>query len=86
MTTRATALRSDWRAVELTVSYGEADVEAAASRLGVSVCDTEAEAILGRIDEELSELACAATREAVEMHIAAEVEHLVRVHADDVDD
>jgi hypothetical protein len=86
MTTRATALRSERRPVELTVSYGEADVEAAAGRLGVSVCDTEAEAILGRLDDQLPELAAAATRGAIELHISAEVERLVRVHADDVDD
>jgi hypothetical protein len=86
MTTRATALRPEARPVELTVSYGESDVEAAASRFGVSVCDTEAEAILGRIDDELFELAAAATRGAVELHIAEEVERLAQVHADDVDD
>lgn len=86
MTTRATALRAETRPVELAVSYGEADVESAASRLGVSVCDTEAEAILGRIDDELSELASVATRAAVALHISAEVERLVQVHADDVDD
>jgi hypothetical protein len=86
MTTRATALRAERRPVDVTVSYGEADVEAVASRLGISVCDTEAEAILGRIDDELSELAITATRTAVELHIAEEVERLAQVHADDVDD
>ncbi|HYA00159.1 MAG TPA: hypothetical protein VEK76_07380 [Candidatus Binatia bacterium] len=86
MTTRACALREERRPLTFSVAYGQQDVEATAETLGVPVCDAEAEAILARLDGELTTLAAAATRRAVAGRIADELRRLSRTHAADVDD
>lgn len=86
MTTRATALRPELRPVEVSIAYGESDVEGAAARLGVALSDAETESLLSNLDEELPELAVAATRGAIARRIASEVERISRIHAADVDD
>jgi hypothetical protein len=86
MTTRVTSLRPQGLPLFVTVVYGESDVDLAAEHLGVALSDAETESVLTNLDEELPQLATAATREAIAERIASEVTRISQAHAVDVDD